>query len=109
MNWQKLIKSRVMSAKKLGDRVVIGIIEEITTDEMQDPTTKKMNSVILCKVSGEEVPFRLNIGNMTKLAKAWGEEIDNWIGKKVKIYVVEGRATPSGPGKGLEFDPITKK
>lgn len=108
MNWQKLIKSKVVTATKLGNRVVTGLIESIDTTDMKDPSSQQINSVILCKISGEDVPFRMNITNLKSLSKAWGEEIEKWIGKKVKIFVVD-RQTPSGPGKGLEFEAISKK
>jgi len=83
-SWKEIYKGGgFMTLKQLGSRTVIGQIESI---EPKERTFKKGSATKLeATITGLDNPVILNQDSCKKLAEAFGEDFDDWVGEKVKV------------------------
>lgn len=72
------------------------IIEFMNAGEWQKNTkysypdgNPKQDFVVKVTHSGQEKSFRINKTNREKLVENWGDETENWIGKKARINLMD--------------------
>ena len=57
-------------------------IEQVTIEPMRDGKDK----MCLHWLGGEPLPFLLNKTNIKRIAKLFGDDTDEWMGKEVTLY-----------------------
>ena len=80
-----------------------GEIETSTEYTYQDGSPKK-SYVFSVSYKGEDKKLRLNKASRIAMIEAFGEETEDWIGKKAKLVIMP---TPNGDNKMVILDPIT--
>jgi hypothetical protein len=89
MKVSDIYKGNYISVENWPDDAGTHIITEVGTDE--DRFSKGGEAeVIFIKVDSEEKQYRVNKTNALGIAKAYGDEISKWKGKKVSIGKVRG-------------------
>ena len=79
------IKAEELEGGEIIEFLDAGTLSEITSPEGK--TKKVINFQVL--LNGEERNFTPNKGNLGVFVEAWGDESENWIGKKFKVKLVK--------------------
>lgn len=79
-----------IKAEELEGNEIIEFLDEGEIAELTSPEGKT-KSVVNFKVllDGEERTFTPNKGNLAVFVEAWGDESEEWIGKKFKVELVK--------------------
>jgi hypothetical protein len=84
-SWQDNFKATVLSAKRWPRARHTGKILTVETVTVSDSQTKKDVDRFCVTVEGLELPLPLNKANCIRIAKKYGDDTDQWIGKKIEI------------------------
>lgn len=105
-NWKEFYKADLYTADKVGKTPLTKVIEAVGPETM---TNKEKGDEVRLHVKfvDDDVELRLNVGNVRNLGKAFGEDTDDWVGKKVRLSVCDtsmnGKAV-----KGVRIEGIKK-
>lgn len=105
--WKDFYGSKIMSAKKLGNRKIKGKVLEVTVESLTgtDGVAKDRLCLTLASCS-EKIP--LNASNAEALAKAFGDNYTSWVGKQIEVSKHKTQFAGS-PVDGLLVRPIGGK
>ena len=95
--WNEVLdsESKYLKAGDIGDHTVKVKVSAVDIETLQDQNTgKDVNKPILHFV-GKEKGVVMNITNCRTMEKFWGEEMDDWVGAELELFVVD---TEKGPG-----------
>ncbi len=84
-SWKDHYKTSVLSAKRWDKKEHTGKIIEAAVITVENEKTNKAAERFCLTIEGLDMPLPLNKTNCLDLSKAWGEDYENWIGKKVKV------------------------
>ena len=84
MNVNKLFPSPYLKASDIGDAKPLVVIEKWSIIEMEE--NGRMTSKGLLNFVGKDAGLVLNKTNADALTVMFGPEMDDWIGKKIKLY-----------------------
>ena len=81
---KELYKVGLLSAKRIPKTGVTGVITAAYPETIRDKKEGEKTKLVL-EVNEGEYRIALNLTQAKYLAKLWGDDSDDWIGKKVKV------------------------
>jgi hypothetical protein len=85
-SFRDIYKKPLLSAKALGKKVINAKIVEIYPETMQD-AKKGSKDVLIIELDDGETRISLNKGNASNLAREFGDDYTEWIGRRVKVSI----------------------
>jgi hypothetical protein len=106
-SYKDFYQTPLMSAKNLPKAGITGTVETINPEQQKGKDGQGGTKLVI-EINGGDVRIALNKTNAVIMAKAYGEDFQQWVGKKIKITTHKtsymGAATD-----GLLIVPISKK
>lgn len=103
-SFKELYKPALLSADKLKKGIITGKIVNIGFEQVKG-SDGDMKDRIIIELDDEKTRISLNKTNGNILADAYGDETDDWIGKKIKVTTA--MTTFMGkPCPGLVLTPV---
>lgn len=91
MKVSDVFPSKYVAAADLEGRTLTLRIKKVTLEEMKDHDNKPIRKPVVW-FHGTEKGFVLNVTNARTIAALWGDEMDDWVGKRIAIYPTQVRA-----------------
>lgn len=105
---RKVYTGMYLPVTDLPEKPHIGKIKEEGTVDFTNEKDGEITTVLMVRVEGLDGRIRVNPSNARRLAKAWGNETEGWIGKKVAVSKV--RATVFGKlDWAAHLEPVVEK
>ena len=79
--------------------------EQLSKFKYEDGNTKT-DYLFKVEYMGEEKVLRMNANSRRAMVEAFGDDTENWIGKKAKLFIMP---TPNGDKKMIVLDPILEE
>lgn len=120
-HWKKLFNYDYLGSYAFNPGEIKVLTIKSLEKEMVTGTGGKKDQCLVCKFSENEKPMILNRTNCKAITKAYGTPItENWIGKRVSIFVQDGikvggeitdglRIKDVAPGAGATLEDILKE
>lgn len=83
-SFRDIYKKPLLSAKNLGKRVINAKILECYPETMTDKNNNSKDTLII-ELDDNETRISLNKGNAVELAKSFGDDYTEWVGRRVKV------------------------
>lgn len=96
-------KVKLLAAKDLNGKPVTGIITQVYPDVNKGKDSDGSTKLVVELGEGEH-RIQLNKTNALSLGKLLGDDYDTWIGRKVKVSVID-TSFSGKPCKGLKIEP----
>ena len=68
------------------------VIERVVLEEFEDPQTKKKSNKAVCYFQRARKGLVLNKTNWGLIARQYGDESDDWVGKAITLTVIDVEA-----------------
>lgn len=106
-SFRDIYKKPLLSAKLLGKRIINAKIQECYPETMTDPKGSSKDTLVI-ELDDGETRISLNKGNAVELAKAFGDDYTEWVGRRVKVATHKTEYMGK-PCDGLQVVPIKGK
>ena len=97
MHFELMWPSKYLKAVDLQGRDVVVEIEKVYVDVLRGTKGEKEKKVLM-RFKGKEKAFVCNITNARAIAACWGDEVNDWLGKRITLFVVQ---VEGGWGRGM--------
>ena len=91
MKTGEVFPSKYVKAEDL-DHDIDVVIERVSLEDFEDPQTKKQSKKPVCYFQGARKGLILNKTNWGLIARQFGDESEEWVGKTVTLTVVDVEA-----------------
>lgn len=85
MKASELFPSRFLRAADLQDRILPAVIDKISVEDVGGEGRPGDTKPVIT-LRGRKKQLILNKTNTFALARAYGDELDDWVGKRIEIY-----------------------
>ena len=105
-SFRDLYKTPLLSAKRMTEKEIKGVITAVYPETIKGSDGKTSDRLVI-EIGDAEFRLALNKGNAIRLGEKFGEEYDQWVGKKVSITKHKTQYMGS-PTDGLLVTPLGK-
>ena len=89
-HYNKLFDKEYLGHYDLPDRDVVVVIEEVIPGQVQNGNKKDRKPIF--RLRGKEKKMICNATNAKTIARLYGSEVEDWVGKSITLYKAETNA-----------------